>query len=69
MLSSAGPITFTAKSYALWDLDLKAVLCTTHGNLAIYSTEAMAQVWVGKSSRNLKVLPIFITPADATVIN
>jgi hypothetical protein len=50
-------------------LDLKAVLCTTHGNLAIYSTEAMAQVWVGKSSRNLKVLPIFITPADATVIN
>lgn len=56
------PITFEAPSFALFDVDANAVLTTAHGNLAIFSTEGMAQHWARSSSRNIRVIPVNITP-------
>ena len=55
------PITFEALSYALFDVDQNAVLTTAHGNLAIFSTKGMAEIWARKSARNIKVVPVQIT--------
>ena len=61
---SENPITFEALSYALFDVDENAVLTTVHGNLAIFSTKGMADVYARSSKRNLKVVPVQITPGN-----
>jgi hypothetical protein len=55
------PITFEALSYALFDVAQNAVLTTAHGNLAIFSTKGMAEIWARKSVRNITVIPVQIT--------
>lgn len=56
------PITFEALSYALFDVTQNAVLTTVHGNLAIFSTKAMAEVYQRKTTRDIKVVPVQISP-------
>lgn len=56
------PITFEALSFALFDIDQNAVLTTAHGNLAIFSTRAMAEVWARSSKRNIRIVPVQIQP-------
>jgi hypothetical protein len=56
------PITFDAPSYLLFDKNANAALTTAHGNLAIFSTRAIAERWASSSRRELKVLPVMITP-------
>lgn len=58
------PITFSAPSFALFDVDANGVLTTVHGNLAIFSTKAMAELWAKSSRRTLKVLPVLIQPVS-----
>lgn len=55
-------ITFEALSYALFSVDDNAVLTTAHGNLAIFSTKGMAELWAKSSKRNIKVVPVQVTP-------
>jgi len=56
------PITFEALSYALFSLDDNAVLTTAHGNLAIFSTKGMAELWAKSSKRRIRVVPVQVTP-------
>lgn len=58
------PITFTEQSFALFDLEANAVLTTVYGNLAIFSTRAMALQWARTSKKRVEVRPVFIKPAD-----
>lgn len=59
---TAEPITFEALSYALFDVTQNAVLTTIHGNLAIFSTKAMAEVYQRNTTRDIKVVPVQISP-------
>lgn len=56
------PITFIEPSFALFDLDANAVLMTQHGNLAIFNTRGMAEVWAKSSRKNVKVMTVTIAP-------
>lgn len=56
------PVTFVEPSYALLDVDQNAVLTTEHGNLAIFSTPGMAQAVAKTSKRNVRVVPVMISP-------
>ena len=58
------PITFVAPSYCLFDVDENAVLTTAYGNLAIFSTKGMAEVWARSSRKNIKVMPVQIQPVS-----
>lgn len=56
------PITFTESAHVLYDVEQNAVLTTRWGNLAIFSTAAMAAEWQRTSRRNLKIVEVRITP-------
>ncbi len=58
------PITFDALSYALFSVDDNAVLTTAHGNLAIFSTKGMAELWAKSSRKNIKVIAVQIQQAS-----
>lgn len=64
---SATPVTFVEPSYVLFDKDLNAVLTTEHGNLAIFSTKGMADLWAARSRKNLAVRAVHITPVDGEI--
>lgn len=56
-------ITFTAPSYALFDLTANGVLTTPHGNLAIFTVKSVAELWARNSkSRIVAVVPVRIAP-------
>lgn len=55
------PVTFREPSYALFDVDQNAVCTTEHGNLAIFSVQAMAELWASKTGRNIIVIPVRIS--------
>ena len=56
-------ITFTAPSYALFDLTMNGVLTTPHGNLAIFTVKGMAEMWARNSkTRLIAVVPVRISP-------
>jgi len=59
------PVTFTEPSYLLFDVDQNGALTTLHGNLAIFSTRSMADLWAYKSKKNIKVIPVRIEPTTA----
>jgi hypothetical protein len=54
------PVTFREDSNALFDVDQNAVCTTEHGNLAIFSVRAMAEIWATKTARNIIVVPVRI---------
>jgi hypothetical protein len=54
-------VTFRERSFAVVDADVPGVLTTEWGNLAIFSTEGMAQHWARQSNRNLTVVPVRIS--------
>lgn len=54
------PITFREPSYALFDIDANAVLATEHGNLAVFSTRGMAELWASKSAKRIEIVTISI---------
>lgn len=56
------PVTFEALSFALLDEEQNAVLTTVHGNLAIFSTKGMAEVWANSSRKKIKVIPVVTKP-------
>lgn len=56
------PVTFTERSYVLFDVESNAVMTTAHGNLAIFSTQGMADLWAAKSSKKVEVRAVYITP-------
>lgn len=56
------PITYREPAWALFDLDLNAVLTTQYGNLAIFNVKAMAEAWAQKSTRNIEVRAVRIQP-------
>lgn len=56
------PITFDALSFALFSVDDNAVLTTAHGNLAIFNTRGMAELWAKSSKRNICVVAVQVTP-------
>ena len=56
------PITFRALSFALFDTEANAVPMTEHGNLAIFSTRAMAARYAAAGGAAIKVVPVRITP-------
>lgn len=58
------PVTFTEPCYLLFDIDQNAVLTTEFGNLAVWSTKGMADVWKSRSAKNLKVRAVRIVPID-----
>lgn len=55
------PITFEAPSFAIFDIARNAVRATATGNLAIYSTESVANFVVTQMS-GCKVVPVWIKP-------
>jgi hypothetical protein len=56
------PITYTELAYVLFDVKKNAVLTTVHGNLAIFSTLAMAKAWQIRSPLFVEVRAVRITP-------
>jgi len=58
------PITFEAPSFALFDVEKNAVCTTAHGNLAIFSVKAMAEIWARKTPGNIAVIPVQIARAS-----
>ena len=56
------PITFTAPSYAILNIDQNAVLTTRWGNLAIFSTRAVAEQVLRQTPGNLRIITVIITP-------
>lgn len=55
-------ITFREPSFLLFDVDRDGACTTEHGNLAIFSTRAMAEVYASRSLRKIKVVPVMIAP-------
>ena len=58
------PITFTDSSYALFDIEQNAVMTTAHGNLAIFSTKGMADIWAARSPIRVDVREVSIKPVN-----
>ena len=56
------PITFEAQSFALFDVEQNAVMMTGYGNLAIFNTRNVAQIWADRSGRNVRVVAVTIRP-------
>ena len=62
---STTPITFTQPSWLLFDTNLNAALTTEFGNLAIFSTKGMAELWArGSHSPHIVVRQVSIKPMD-----
>lgn len=67
-MSTEKPITFEAPSFAIFDVGQNAVRTTEWGNLAIFSTQRLAEVVVRQMrgrGQNVKVVPVWITPTEA----
>lgn len=60
------PITFKEPSYAVMDADLNMVCTTPWGNLAIFSTLAVAEQVATQQRirKNLKIVPVMIKPVE-----
>jgi hypothetical protein len=63
-LPAETPVTFREPSYALFDVEQNAVMTTAHGNLAIFSTKGMADVWARTSSKKVEVRTVYISPGE-----
>jgi hypothetical protein len=61
-MSAEIPVTFREKSYALFDVDNNGVCTTANGNLAIFSTLGIATAYALRTSKNIEVRPVWITP-------
>lgn len=59
------PVTFVEPAFVLFDVEQNAVMTTAHGNLAIFSTKGMAEVWASRSTKKVEVRAVYITPAKA----
>ena len=61
------PITFHAPSFAIFDTERNGVCTTPLGNLAIFSTPGMAEIYRRKGEQagmKLKVIPVLIKPTE-----
>lgn len=52
------PVTFREPAYALWSTKAQAVMTTEHGNLAIFSTKSMAELYAKQGG--FTVIPVTI---------
>jgi hypothetical protein len=60
---SETPITFTEPAWVLFDVDANAVMTAAHGNMAIFSTKGMAEIWAATvSDKNVEVREVSIKP-------
>jgi hypothetical protein len=58
------PVTFREASYALFSVEENAVMTTVHGNLAIFSTKGMADIWASHSAKKVEVRTVYISPGE-----
>jgi hypothetical protein len=61
------PITFTEPCYVLFDTTQNAVMTTIHGNLAIFSTRGMADLWAGRSEKPVEVIAVNVRPVKTVL--